>query len=92
MTRLHTATVHDPISKALTYLASADDHGESARDARDLADTLDGPACREAHGIAGRFRENERLALQRAKVLAEIAQAQALDTIADALSRIALDR
>lgn len=88
----HTPHVSDPLTLALTHLASADDHGESAREARTVADSLGGRDCREAHSIAGRWREAERLAIKRAEVLALVAQAQALDTIADALSRIALDR
>lgn len=81
----HQAVVTDPTTRALSYLEAADDHAASARQARDL----DTP---EAHRLAGRFREEERLCLQRAKILAEIAQAQALGDLADATSRIALDR
>lgn len=79
----HHAVVTDPTTRALTYLEAADDHAASARQARDL----DTP---EAHRLAGRFREEERLCLQRAKILAEIGQAQALEAIADAAQRIGL--
>lgn len=80
-----TTQITDPLTLAVSRLASADDHNESARQAR----ALDTP---EAHRLAGRFREQERLDLQRARVLAEISQAQALDSIAESLSRIALSR
>jgi hypothetical protein len=82
MSTLH-GIITDPTTQALTYLEAADDHAASARQARDL----DTP---EAHRLAGRFREEERLCLQRAKILAEIAQAQALASIADTTSRIGL--
>ena len=89
-----TQQVTDPITLALSYLASADDHGESARTSRDLAEHefAEGRARngREASSLAGRFRECERLDLQRAKAHAEVAQAQALASIADSLSRLAL--
>jgi len=92
----HTAQVTDPIAHALSYLASADTHGDAAREARNLADAAfaEGSVSRgrEASTLAGRFRECERVDVQRAKVLAEIAQAQALDSIAESLSRIALAR
>jgi hypothetical protein len=78
-----TATVTDPTTQAVTFVLAANDHAASAREARNL----DTP---EAHRLAGRFREEERLCLQRAKILAEIAQAQALGSIADSLARIAL--
>lgn len=79
----HHEVVTDPTTRALTYLEAADDHAASARQARDL----DTP---EAHRLAGRFREEERLCLQRAKILAEIGQSQALEAIADAAQRIGL--
>lgn len=80
----HQAVVTDPTTtRALTYLEAADDHAASARQARDL----DTP---EAHRLAGRFREEERLCLQRAKILATVAQAQALDRVADEAARIGL--
>lgn len=70
----------NPIAHALTLIARADEHAADARAARNLDD----------HRLAGRFREEERAALQRAKLLIEIAHADALDTIADAARRIAL--
>jgi hypothetical protein len=79
----HQGIVTDPTTRALTYLEAADDHAASARQARDL----DTP---EAHRLAGRFREEERLCLQRAKILAEIAQAQASERVADAAQRLGL--
>lgn len=44
------------------------------------------------HSAAGIWREAERSALQRAKVLATIAQADALDRIADVAAQVALNR
>lgn len=78
MTNHHT----DPTMLALTNLASADHHAESARLLRDA----------DEHRAAGLRRESERLCLKRAEVLAGIAQARALETIAEALDRIALAR
>lgn len=80
---MNTPVILTPTAQALTYLEAANDHAASARQARDL----DTP---EAHRLAGRFREEERMCLQRAKILAEIAQAQALESIADAAQRIGL--
>lgn len=79
----HQAVVTDPTTRALSYLDAADDHAESARQARDLGTP-------EAHRLAGRFREEERLCLQRAKILAEIGQAQALDHLAREAQRVGL--
>lgn len=81
----YTHTLNDPTALALTYLASADDHAANAREARDL----DTP---EAHRLAGRFREEERLCLARAKILVGIAQAHALADLADSANTIALSR
>jgi hypothetical protein len=76
----HSHALTDPIALALTNLASADHHAEAARDLRE----------RDEHAEAGKRRESERLCLKRAEILAEIAQAQALDGISEALHRIAL--
>lgn len=81
----HTRTVADPTALALTYLASADDHAANAREAR----ALDTP---EAHRVAGRFREEERLCLARAKILVGVAQAHALADLANSGHTIALAR
>lgn len=81
----YTHTVTDPTALALTYLASADDHAANAREAR----ALDTP---EAHRVAGRFREEERLCLKRAEILSSIAQAQALADLANSHNTIALAR
>jgi hypothetical protein len=72
--------IGSPTDIALTLIARADEHGADARAARNLGD----------HALAGRFREEERLALTRAKLLVEIAQTEALDTLADSARRIAL--
>lgn len=72
----------DPLALALTNLASADHHAETARMHRTAQD----------HSAAGVRRESERLCLKRAEILAAVAQAQALDAIADSLNRIALAR
>lgn len=71
---------HDYVTQALTLIARADEHAADARAARNLDD----------HRLAGRFREEERAAMQRAKLLVEIAQTEALDAIADAARRLAL--
>ncbi len=78
----HAAHLTDPLTLALTNLASADHHAEAARDLRDRAE----------HSDAGKRRESERLCLKRAEVLAAVATAQALDSIAESLNRIALAR
>lgn len=84
-----TARVTDPATLALSHLARAAEHADDANRARDLAQT-DPHARHEAHSLAGVFRERERSEMQRAKVLAEISQAESLASIADSLSRIAL--
>ncbi len=78
MTTLHT----DPITLARTNLASADHHAEAARALRDEGE----------HSDAGKRREAERLCLKRAEVLALVAQAEALESVAESLNRIALAR
>lgn len=75
-----TTQLTDPITLALTNLASADHHAEAARDLR----------ARGEHPEAGVRREAERLCLKRAEILAAIAQAQHLGDLADAAARIAL--
>ena len=83
------AQVTDPATLALTHLARAAEHADDAQAARAVA--LDDPAKRhEAHSLAGTFRESERSEMQRAKVLAEISQAESLARIAAALERIGL--
>lgn len=79
MTNRH-AALSDPIALALTNLASADHHAEAARDLR----------ARGEHSDAGIRREQERLCLKRAEILAHVAQAQALADLADSGNRIAL--
>jgi hypothetical protein len=79
----HDAQVTDPATLALSHLARAAEHGDDATSARNL-DTPEG------HRLAGRFREEERIAMQRAKVLAAISQAEHLARIAAAAERIAL--
>jgi hypothetical protein len=84
-----TARVTDPATLALSHLARAAEHADDAQAARAVA--LDDPDRRhEAHSLAGTFREAERSEMQRAKVLAEISQAESLASIADSLARIAL--
>jgi len=83
------AQVTDPATLALTHLARAAEHADDAVDARRLA-ASDPKARHEAHSLAGTFREQERSEMQRAKVLAEISQAESLARIAAALERIGL--
>ena len=80
---IHSTEFVDPYTQALTYLATADDHAASAR----LARRQDTP---EAHKRAGLYREQERLALKRAEILAGLAQAHALADLADSGNRVAL--
>lgn len=76
----HSHALTDPITLALTNLASADHHGEAARNLRDAGE----------HSNAGKRREDERLCLKRAEILAGLAQAQHLSDLAESLNRIAL--
>lgn len=89
----HTAHVTDPISHALASLDLAAEWGEGVRAAEASADRLassNRPGSIEARAISRAARDEQRAAMKRAEVLAAIAQAQALDSIADALSRLAL--
>lgn len=76
----HTAYETDPITLALTHLASADHHAAAARTHRDD----------DEHKAAGLRREAERLCLKRAEILVGVAQARALDDLAQTASRIGL--
>jgi len=89
----HTAQVTDPITHALASLEAAAEWGEGVRAARESADRLateNRSGSIEARAISTACRDEQRLALKRAEVLAQIGQAQALDSIAASLSRIAL--
>lgn len=86
----HTAVVTDPIARALTYIAQADEHSVEAERLRNLADDATNRAT--LHALAGRHRERERGCLKRAEVLAQIATAQALADVADSGHTIALAR
>ena len=79
----HLAQVTDPATAALSYLTSADEHATTARLLRDV-DTF------ASHKEAGRHREEERLCLKRAEILAAVAQAQSLEHLADSAQRIGL--
>lgn len=89
----HTTHVTDPIAHALDSLALADEWTEGVRAASTAADTLaktDRPGSIEARAITHECERAHRVAIKRAEVLAHIAQAQALESIANSLSRIAL--
>lgn len=95
MTTQYTAHVSDPIALALDSLAAADEWTEGARASSATADTLarsDRPGSIEARAITHECERAHRVAIKRAEVLAQIAQAQALDSIAESLNRIALAR
>lgn len=94
MTTQHTARVSDPITLALDSLALADEWTEGVRAASTAADSLaknGRTGSIEARAITHECERAHRVAIKRAEVLAQIAQAQALDSIADSLARIALD-
>lgn len=93
MTTTHTAHVSDPIAHALASLDLAAEWGEGVRAAEGSADRLastNRAGSIEARAISRAARDEQRLALKRAEVLAAVAQAQALDSIAESLSRIGL--
>ena len=77
-----TARLGDPITLAEHCLALAVGHADSAADHR----------AADQHSAAGVDREQQRYYMDRARVHAEISQAESLRTIADALDRIALAR
>ena len=68
------------IDAALALLAAADLHATHTMGYRALDD----------HQMAGRFAEQQRACMKRAELLVAIAQAEALDHIAQRLDRIAL--
>lgn len=80
-------TTPDTVPDLLGHLDAA--HALMAHADQHAADAI---ACRalDEHGLAGQFRERERLALKRADLLVAIHHAEALDHCADALNRIAL--
>lgn len=89
----HHHHVSDPISHALAALDLADTWAEGVRAGEDTADRLNRSnrsGSIEARAVAHAAEREQRLALKRAEVLAAVATAQALDSIADSLSRLAL--
>lgn len=91
MPRMTTDT--DLIASALAAVATADDFAEGALASAQTADRLASSnrhGSIEARALEREAREAQRLNLKRAEVVAEIAQAQALESIADSLARLAL--